>query len=132
MQFSPVPQILWWLPNIAHKIQLGAPKSAKSRSPTATMFMRFPTHRARSVLQSPEDVTIPWAHEIVKLEYRGLVDQTKEKYVQKRFRVLAGFVQLQDGKGASDFRARVVERTKARWSWFTHAQHLNPLSTSNQ
>ena len=59
------------------------------------MFMRFPTHRAPSVLQSPENVAIPWAHEIIKLEYRGLVDRTKEKYVQKRFRVLAGLVLLQ-------------------------------------
>ena len=67
--------------NITHKIQLGAPKSAKSQSPTATMFMRFPTHRAPSVLQSPEDVTIPWAHEIVKLEYRGL-DRSNTSAVQ--------------------------------------------------
>ena len=67
--------------NIIHKIQLGEPKSAKSQSPTATMFMRFPTHRAPSIVQSPEDVTIPWAHEIVKLEYRGL-DHSNTSAVQ--------------------------------------------------
>ena len=57
---------------ITHKIQLCPPKNEKSQSSTPTIFMQFPTHRAPSVVSSPEDVTIPWAHEIVKLEYRGL------------------------------------------------------------
>ena len=67
--------------DIPHKIQLCAPKSVKSQSPIATIFMRFPTHRAPSVVRSPEDVTIPWAHEIVKLEYRGL-DHSNTSAVQ--------------------------------------------------
>ena len=35
-----------------------------------------------------------------------------------------------DGRGSSECRARVVERTKERWSWFSHAQHLDEESNT--
>ena len=57
---------------IAYRIQLSPPNSARSQSPSASIFIRFPTRKAASLIRSPDKVDLPWAHEIVKLEYRGL------------------------------------------------------------
>ena len=57
---------------IPHRIQLSPPNSARSQSPSATIFIQFPTERAASLISSPERLDLAWAHEIVKLEYRSL------------------------------------------------------------
>ncbi|MCJ1460285.1 mediator complex subunit [Mycoblastus sanguinarius] len=55
---------------IPHKIQLSAAHGAENRS--ATIFLRFPFIRTPSILQSSNSLSLPWANEIVRLDYRGL------------------------------------------------------------
>lgn len=55
---------------IPHKVQISAPSSAGIRTPT--IWFRFPAKRAPHLTGSPSVSSVPWANEIVKLDFRGL------------------------------------------------------------
>lgn len=55
---------------IPHKVHFSAPSSTGIRTPT--ILFRFPGERAPSLLSTPSASSLPWANEMVKLDYRGL------------------------------------------------------------
>lgn len=55
---------------IPHKVQLSAPSSMGTQ--TSTILFRFPGGRAPPLISTPGASSVPWANEIVKLDYRGL------------------------------------------------------------
>ena len=56
--------------HIAHKVQFSAPSSTGTQTPT--ILFRFPGERAPSLISTPSASSLPWANEMVKLDYRGL------------------------------------------------------------
>lgn len=55
---------------IPHKVQLSAPSSAGIQ--TRTIYFRFYGERAPPLISTPNVSSLPWANEMVKLDYRGL------------------------------------------------------------
>lgn len=55
---------------IPFKIQGAVPKNPQRRQ--ASLLIRFPKQRYSALTRSPNVPHLPWAHEIIKLEYRGL------------------------------------------------------------
>lgn len=55
---------------IPHRVQLSAPGSTGTQTPT--IFFRFPGGRAPPLNNTPSASSVPWANEMVKLDYRGL------------------------------------------------------------
>ncbi|CAD6584000.1 MAG: mediator complex subunit [Alectoria sarmentosa] len=55
---------------IPHKLQLSAPSSAGIQ--TRTIYFRFSGERALPLISTPSVSSLPWANEMVKLDYRGL------------------------------------------------------------
>lgn len=55
---------------IPHKVQLSASSSAGLQTPT--IMFRFPGECAPPLIGTPSASSLPWANEMVKLDYRGL------------------------------------------------------------
>ncbi|KAL9133293.1 MAG: hypothetical protein Q9175_005525 [Cornicularia normoerica] len=55
---------------IPHKVQLSAPSSAEIQTPS--ILFRFPGKRAPPLISTSNASSLPWANEMVKLDYRGL------------------------------------------------------------
>ena len=55
---------------IPHSFQLSAPNSSGMRA--RIIMFRFPGERAPPLLHTPSASSLPWANEMVKLDYRGL------------------------------------------------------------
>jgi len=59
---------------MAYKIQRAAAKNPKRRQ--GCLLIRFPKQRAPALIRSSNIPDVPWAHEVVKLEYCGLDNST--------------------------------------------------------
>ena len=55
---------------IPHKVHFAAPSSAGIQA--RTILFRFPGKRAPPLISTPGTSSLPWANEMVKLDYRGL------------------------------------------------------------
>lgn len=55
---------------IPHKVQLSARSSVANQTPT--ILFRFPGKRAPPLISTPSSSSMPWANEMVRLDYRGL------------------------------------------------------------
>lgn len=55
---------------IPHKVQLSARSSMANQTPT--ILFRFPGKRAPPLISTPSSSSMPWANEMVRLDYRGL------------------------------------------------------------
>ena len=55
---------------IPHKVQLSTPNSTGTRA--RIIVFRFPGEHASPLLSTPSASSLPWANEMVKLDYRGL------------------------------------------------------------
>lgn len=55
---------------IPHRVQVSPIPS--SENTTASIYIRLPFRRAPSILRSPNPLALPWANEIIKIDYRGL------------------------------------------------------------
>ena len=54
---------------IPHKLQLAPSFNTRTES---SIYARLPSRQAPSMLRSAGTITLPWAHEVVKIVYRGL------------------------------------------------------------
>ena len=80
---------------IPHKIQAGTSASAVQRFPS--LYLRLPkTSFTPALLKSPGALAVPWAHEVVKVDYQGLNSSHSSCVQRASCRVAQSFSDLKD------------------------------------